>query len=116
MPARIKKACRKQGCNKTTTHSSGYCELHQGCGWQRHQKGKTASQRGYGAQWRKLRMIALERDRYLCQSCLKKGLYITATTVDHIIAKAHNGTDNLSNLQSLCEKCHKTKTAQERFK
>jgi HNH endonuclease len=116
MPARIPKACRKQGCKNTTTHSSGYCELHLGCGWQRHQQGKTASQRGYGSQWRALRTVALERDKYLCQECLKKGRYVTATTVDHIIAKAHGGSDNLSNLQSLCNSCHKFKTARERLR
>ena len=116
MPARIPKACRKQGCKNTTTHSSGYCELHLGCGWQRHQKGKTASQRGYGSQWRALRTVALERDKHLCQECLKKGRYVTATTVDHIIAKAHGGSDNLSNLQSLCNSCHKFKTARERLR
>lgn len=115
MPARIPKACRKQGCKNTTTDSSGYCDEHKACGWVRHQKGKTSSQRGYGAQWRKLRAIALERDRYLCQECLKKGLYVSATTVDHIIAKAHGGSDDLSNLQSLCDVCHKTKTAKERL-
>ena len=115
MPARIPKACRKQGCKNVTTDSSGYCDTHKACGWQRHQKGKTSSQRGYGSQWRKLRLIVLERDKYLCQECLKRGLYVTASTVDHVIAKAHGGNDDLLNLQSLCYSCHKTKTARERL-
>lgn len=115
MPARIPKACRKQGCKHVTTNSNGYCDEHQGCGWQRYQKGKTSSQRGYGSHWRKLRIIALERDRYLCQECLKRGLYVAATVVDHITAKAHGGNDDLSNLQSLCDMCHKAKTARERL-
>lgn len=115
MPKRISKSCRKQGCPNVTVERSGYCEKHKGCGWQRHQQGKTATQRGYGAEWRKLRLIALERDRYLCQLCLKQGWYVSATTVDHIVAKAHGGTDHLNNLQSLCEACHKAKTARERF-
>lgn len=116
MPARIPKACRKQGCRNTTTRSNGYCEEHQGLGWQRHQKGRTSSQRGYGTQWRKIRAVVLERDSNLCCECLKQGRYVTATTVDHIIPKAHGGTDNLSNLQSLCDKCHKAKTAKERLR
>ncbi|OOH89527.1 HNH endonuclease [Pasteurellaceae bacterium 15-036681] len=116
MVSRIPKACRKQGCPHTTIDRSGYCEQHRGCGWQRYQKGKTSSQRGYGAEWRKLRAFVLERDRYLCQNCLRSGLYVSATTVDHIVAKAHGGTDSLSNLQSLCEACHKAKTARERMK
>lgn len=116
MVARILKACRKQGCPHTTIDRSGYCEQHRGCGWQRHQRGQSATVRGYGSVWRKLRAIVLERDRYLCQACYKQGLYVTATTVDHIIAKAHGGTDSFSNLQSLCDRCHKAKTARERFK
>lgn len=116
MPARIPKACRKQGCKNVTTDASGYCDEHRGCSWQRHQKGKTASQRGYGAAWRKVRTIALERDAHLCQQCLKQGRYVAATTVDHIIAKAHGGSDELSNLKSLCNVCHKAKTARERLK
>lgn len=66
--------------------------------------------------WRKLRAMVLERDRYLCLECLRNGLYVSATTVDHIIAKAHGGSDDLSNLQSLCEQCHRMKTARERLK
>lgn len=116
MVARIPKACRKQGCSHTTIDRSGYCDKHRGCGWQRYQRGKTASQRGYGNEWRKLRRIVLERDRYLCQICFRQGLYVTATTVDHIVPKAQGGSDALSNLQSLCECCHKFKTARERFK
>lgn len=113
MPARIPKACRKQGCNKVTTDSSGYCDDHKSCGWQRHQNGKTSSQRGYGSKWRKLRVVVLGRDKHLCQECLKRGLYVTASTVDHITPKAHGGGDDLSNLQSLCYSCHKAKTARE---
>jgi HNH endonuclease len=116
MPARIPKACRKQGCKHTTINSNGYCDEHQGCGWQRHQNGKTSSQRGYGAQWRKIRAVVLVRDNYLCQECLKQGLFVTATTVDHITPKAHGGSDDLTNLQSLCDSCHKFKTARERLK
>ncbi|MDG6880958.1 HNH endonuclease [Phocoenobacter uteri] len=115
MPARIPKACRKQGCKHITIDPSGYCEQHKSNGWQRYQSGKTSTQRGYGAKWRRIRAIVLDRDKHLCQLCLKQGIYTSATTVDHIIPKAHNGTDNLSNLQSLCNACHKAKTARERL-
>ncbi|WP_345945876.1 HNH endonuclease [Psychrobacter sp. Ps4] len=36
-----------------------------------------------------------------------------ATDVDHIINKAKGGSDEPSNLQSLCRKCHLSKTANE---
>ncbi|MDM7498745.1 HNH endonuclease, partial [Escherichia coli] len=39
-----------------------------------------------------------------------------ARTVDHIIPKAHGGTDDDSNLESLCLECHRAKTARERIR
>ncbi|MGK3435535.1 HNH endonuclease [Klebsiella pneumoniae] len=41
---------------------------------------------------------------------------VAAKTVDHIKAKAHGGTDDDSNLESLCWPCHRTKTGRERIK
>ncbi|WGL97248.1 HNH endonuclease signature motif containing protein [Arsenophonus sp. aPb] len=114
MPPRIPRACRKRGCAKTTTDRSGYCEAHLSQGWENHQPGKSRHQRGYGTRWDKLRAQILKRDKYLCQICLKNSLATTAKTVDHIIAKAHGGTDAESNLQSLCWPCHRKKTARER--
>lgn len=43
--------------------------------------------------------------------CLIEGRAVQATDVDHIIEKAHGGTDAMSNLQSLCRDHHKRKTA-----
>ncbi|EMD1500900.1 HNH endonuclease [Proteus mirabilis] len=113
MPPRIPRACRKQGCAKTTTERNGYCADHQNLGWEAHQRGKSRHQRGYGTQWDKLRVRILKRDKYLCQECLRAGRSTEAKTVDHIIAKAHGGTDAEENLQSLCIPCHRTKTARE---
>lgn len=115
MPPKIPKVCRKRGCPNTTTDRSGYCQQHKHEGWQRHQQGKTKTQRGYGYTWTVRRARILERDHHLCQSCLKKGRAVTATTVDHIIPKAQGGTDEDRNLQSLCWPCHRSKTAKERF-
>ena len=119
MPPRIPKACRKQGCSLTTTDSSGYCSKHKqsNIGWVRHQKGKSRHQRGYGSAWDKLRKQVLQRDRFICQcdECKRLGIIKEATHVDHIIAKAHGGTDDLSNLRAINCKCHEKKTAKERF-
>ncbi|WP_318591161.1 HNH endonuclease, partial [Enterobacter kobei] len=52
---------------------------------------------------------------HLCQECLRNGRYTPAETVDHIKPKAHGGTDDLSNLESICRGCHKAKTARERL-
>lgn len=78
--------------------------------------GKTRHQRGYGTAWEKVRKLALERDRHLCQLCLKEGRYTVATHVDHIVPKAKGGTDDLANLQSLDASCHALKSIHDQDK
>ncbi len=78
--------------------------------------GQSRHQRGYGSKWDVIRARVLKRDKGLCQLCLRAGVVREAKTVDHIIPKAHGGTDADSNLQSLCWPCHKAKTARERLK
>lgn len=62
--------------------------------------------------WRRIRKKALQRDRYLCQYCLREGKVVRATEVHHII-EADKDEDlrlSLDNLISLCWNCHeKTK-------
>ncbi|WP_426817916.1 HNH endonuclease [Winslowiella sp. 2C04] len=116
MPAAIPRACRKHGCGKTTTDRSGYCDDHRYEGWTQHQRGQNRHQRGYGSKWDILRARILQRDKHLCQNHMKQGKPVPASTVDHIIPKAHGGTDDDNNLQSLCWACHKAKTAKERIK
>jgi 5-methylcytosine-specific restriction enzyme A len=120
MPPRIPKACRKQGCSHVTTDLSGYCTHHKPTenGWARHQKGRSRHERGYGSSWDKLRKQVLQRDKYICQcdECKGLGLVKEATHVDHIVAKAHGGTDDLSNLRAINKHCHDKKTARERLR
>ncbi len=40
---------------------------------------------------------------------------MAATDVDHIVPKAKGGSDDRSNLQPLCEACHKAKTVADRM-
>ncbi|WP_413247305.1 HNH endonuclease [Pseudomonas sp. Marseille-Q5115] len=61
-----------------------------------------------GRPWRRKREEILQRDLYTCQYCR---LVTLDLEVDHIINKAQGGTDDDSNLQSLCIPCHKLKTA-----
>lgn len=120
MPPRTKRPCRHTGCAALTNDRSGYCdqhrEQHAGDGWQRHTGGKSRHERGYGRQWDIRRPRILQRDNYVCQACKRKGIGTVATHVDHIIPKAHGGTDADDNLESLCATCHRAKTATERFR
>jgi 5-methylcytosine-specific restriction protein A len=69
--------------------------------------------RGYGTTWDKLRLRILQRDKWLCVQCSKTGRVSPATSVDHIKPKAKGGTDDPSNLQSLCGECRKAKDARD---
>lgn len=55
--------------------------------------------------WTRTRRLVLERDGYQCQGCGDD-----ATDVDHVIP---NDDHSPANLMSLCERCHKAKTARE---
>lgn len=58
--------------------------------------------------WRKLRVLALQRDHYLCQECLRQKRIVKATEVHHIkpIADFPELALTLDNLESLCWDCH----------
>ena len=49
----------------------------------------------------------------LCRHCKSAGLVRLATVVDHITPLDKGGTDADDNVQSLCEPCHRIKTATE---
>jgi 5-methylcytosine-specific restriction protein A len=66
-----------------------------------------------GRPWRRLREQVLQRDKYLCQPCLKLGRPTEATQVDHITALAKGGTDKMDNLQAICTPCHERKSLEE---
>ena len=118
MPAIPPRACIYPNCKATSTDGSNYCPAHKpkrASGWAKFnaKNGNSRHKAGYGAEWDKLRKAILIRDRYLCQSCLKLGVMTEAKHVDHIINKALGGTNDPSNLQALCVKCHKIKTQKE---
>ena len=113
LPQRAKSICRKVACGKAVL-VTGFCQKHQvKSGWT-DTKTSSSSERGYGWEWRKLRLKVLHRDKGLCKTCLVRGQITVATEVDHIIAKANGGTDDESNLQALCHSCHAKKTNQEK--
>lgn len=70
-------------------------------------------ERGYGTAWGKLRAYVLNRDKGLCQPCLRDGRVTAGREVDHIVNKQRGGTDDSSNLQCICRDCHRAKTATE---
>jgi 5-methylcytosine-specific restriction enzyme A len=55
-----------------------------------------------------VRKYVFKRDRYQCQSCGKTEAQ-AKLTVDHIIALAAGGSNDLSNFQTLCASCNSRK-------
>ena len=66
---------------------------------------RPSSQRGYDVQWRKIRKQHLAENPF-CAVCNN-----WASHVDHIVPLSYGGTNDSSNLQSLCRSCHSKKTA-----
>ena len=61
--------------------------------------------------WRKLRGWYIKRNP-ICVICSMKNITTVAKIVDHIKEIADGGSIwNVSNLQSLCDRCHRVKTA-----
>ena len=111
MPWAPKKPCAEPGCPKLATKSR--CPDHEQTKRRTYERARGSSHdRGYGRQWRKLRLVVL-REEPLCREHKKKGRIVLATDVDHIKPKAEGGTDDRSNLQPLCHSCHSVKTARE---
>lgn len=76
---------------------------------------KNSYQRGYNrTDWEETRKRILKRDKWRCVKC-DKPLYEKGSrpNIDHIIDKADGGTDEDSNLRTLCPSCHSSRTAKE---
>ena len=90
--------------------------IHRPQGWEPRKAWDTSTapfSERYGSDWSTIRDHVL-RDEPMCRPCLHAGRSRASTICDHIIAKAHGGTDARSNLQGICERCHKRKTANDR--
>ena len=63
-----------------------------------------------GHRWAQIRGLVMERDGFRCRSCGRRG----HLEVDHVVPVQRRGSDDLGNLQALCVRCHKRKTAADR--
>ena len=72
----------------------------------------TAKERGYDAQWRRVRLQKLSQHP-LCEMHFERGKIVAATVVDHIISIEERPDLRLemTNLRSLCKGCHDARTA-----
>lgn len=56
-----------------------------------------------------VRNYVYQRDKYQCQSCGKTSTE-TNLSIDHIFPLSRGGKNDISNLQTLCLTCNKSKT------
>ena len=106
MPYKPKRPCAYPGCGRLAEREQ-YCAEHQKVmdkQYNQHER-DPASNKRYGRAWKRI------RDRYvhkhpLCEQCLKKGRYVAVEEVHHILPLSEGGTNEESNLMSLCRSCH----------
>jgi 5-methylcytosine-specific restriction protein A len=114
MPFDAPHQCANPNCRRRTT--ARYCPA---CrrDVQRSQDADrgTATQRGYGAWWRKYRMHYLREHPWCVDPYKRHRGHQAATVIDHRIP--HKGDIGLfrnpKNHQGLCDDCHRIKTARE---
>lgn len=75
-------------------------------GWER--RGEQTQDPEYRAN----RPLVLERDGGRCQIA-GPNCTVAATQVDHIVNHRAGGHHGMTNLQAVCETCHRSKTAKE---
>lgn len=70
-------------------------------------RSKTVSPARYGDDWEKIRFLVYERDDYVCQKCGKTPKQNKrALDIHHKIPFLESFDNSLSNLVTLCRKCH----------
>lgn len=132
MPQAAPRPCSHPGCGRLVPMGQS-CPVHprRAGSFADRQRG-TRHERGYDAEWDRSRRLVMQRDRGLCQPCLRGESFdppgerlpsrtSLARAVDHIVSKAEakrrgwsrEQTDDPANLQAICTACHKAKTRLE---
>lgn len=111
MPIRAKAPCRVAGCRKYRRPPLGYCEDHTHLARKPHTHNNRRTERDplyNSVAWNRAKRHQRSMEP-LCRECKAAG-----TLVDHIVP-INEGGDPFSqeNLQTLCDRCHNRKRAQE---
>lgn len=115
MPSRPLGPCTYPGCPGRATAGHGRCETHARQDRQRFdQQRGTAAERGYDAEWRRIRLAVLHNQPW-CMACLAEtGIHTLATDVDHEPRYPTLGPDHsLYELTSYCHRHHSARTSKQ---
>lgn len=106
----VPKKCNHMGCSNYIRHGR-YCPDHSRAAWQSSNRNPnhSATQRGYGAEWRAARGRVLAASGGRCAICGEPG----ANEVDHITPRHLGGTDDPKNLRAVHSVCHRSKSSSE---
>lgn len=74
--------------------------------------GGSAHKRTTGRKLQRLN-ARLAQAQPFCVQCLKQGRHRIGTVTDHVVALCNGGIDTPGNTQRLCERCHRSKTADD---
>ena len=105
MPRKPKRPCSWPGCPRLT--DGRYCDEHKKLSnhqYNKYQRDPGTAKR-YDEGWRRIRAAYVKRHP-LCEDCLKEGRVTPVEQVHHILPLRDGGTNDFSNLRSLCAACH----------
>lgn len=101
------RGCAYEGCPRPAESGSRYCSEHRKIMEKKYNMYERSADvnKTYGRAWKRI------RERYaashpLCEKCLSEGRVTLMQEVHHIVPVSRGGTNDLSNLMSLCRSCH----------
>ncbi|RUP35021.1 MAG: HNH endonuclease [Mycolicibacterium sp.] len=106
---RAPKHCGYRDCTELVPGGTKYCDDH--TGWKTSPR-TPSSARTSTREWKAQRAKALQRDGHWC-TIRGPRCTVYATQVDHVKPVHLGGTDELTNLASVCEPCHQDKSQRE---
>ncbi len=107
MPRKPDKPCSYPGCPKLVPAGQTFCSEHMKQMNQRYERYERdpATRSRYGKQWKRIRYKYVQEHPF-CEECMKHGELVLTEQVHHIVPLAEGGTNDESNLMSLCKSCH----------
>lgn len=105
MPRKPAHPCNYPGCPKLT--SERYCPEHQKItnrNYEKYQRNRERKKK-YDARWNHIRKRYAAAHPW-CEECLKEGIYVPVEHVHHRVPLSEGGTNDDSNLESVCKSCH----------
>lgn len=107
MPKKPNRPCRITGCPNLAEDGKLYCSEHKGMDMREynHYRREPEANKRYGRAWKRIRNKYIT-EHPMCEECFKNNIYKPADEVHHKLPISDGGTNERSNLVSLCHSCH----------